>query len=65
LELFQSIDMSPETFEFRAYTRIKQLQHLLQTRQINQEFYWSSREPQGTQDAVAARRTPVSPAPTV
>ena len=65
LELFQSIDMSPETFEFRAYTRLKQLQHLLHTGQIDQEFHWSSREPRETQDAVAARRTLASPAPTV
>jgi len=41
LELFQRIDMSPETFEFRAYTRLKQLQHLLRTGQIDKDFYWS------------------------
>jgi nucleoside-diphosphate-sugar epimerase len=41
LEIFQRIDMSPATFEFRAYTRLKQLQHLLRTGQIDKEFYWS------------------------
>jgi nucleoside-diphosphate-sugar epimerase len=42
LELFQQIDMSPETFNFRAYTRLKQLQHLIQTGQIDEDFYWLS-----------------------
>jgi nucleoside-diphosphate-sugar epimerase len=43
-ELFQRINMSAETFDFRAYTRLKQLQHLLNTREIDDDFYWSSRE---------------------
>jgi len=41
-ELFQRIDMPAETFNFRAFTRLKQLQHLLRTRQIDKDFYWSS-----------------------
>jgi hypothetical protein len=28
------------TFEFRAYTRLKLLQHLIQTHQIDGEFFW-------------------------
>jgi nucleoside-diphosphate-sugar epimerase len=40
-ELFQKIDLSRETFEFRAYTRLKQLQYLLETRQINDQFFWN------------------------
>jgi nucleoside-diphosphate-sugar epimerase len=40
-ELFQRIDMSRETFDFRAYTRLKELQYLLHTRQIDDQFYWS------------------------
>ena len=39
-ELFQRIEMSPDTFNFRAFTRLKQLQYLLATGQIDQEFYW-------------------------
>lgn len=42
LQLFQRIDMSVDTFDFRAFTRLKQLQHLLRTGQIDDEFYWSS-----------------------
>ncbi len=41
LELFQRTNMSTETFEFRAYTRLKQLQYLLQTGQIDKDFYWN------------------------
>jgi nucleoside-diphosphate-sugar epimerase len=39
-ELFERIDMSQQMFEFRAYTRLKQLQHLLRSRQIDDQFYW-------------------------
>jgi hypothetical protein len=34
--------MTHETFNFRAYTRLKQLQHLIQTKQIDKDFYWLS-----------------------
>jgi nucleoside-diphosphate-sugar epimerase len=39
-DLFQSIDMTRDVFDFRAYTRLKQLQHLLRTGQIDDRFYW-------------------------
>ena len=41
LELFQRIDMSLETFNYRPYTRLKQLQYLLQTDQIDEQFFWT------------------------
>lgn len=40
-ELFSRIDMSPETFDFRAFTRLKQLKYLLRTAQIDANFFWS------------------------
>ena len=40
LEVFQAVDMSTELFEFRGHTRIKQMQHLLATRQIDDRYYW-------------------------
>ncbi len=43
LDLFRSIDMSRDMFDFRAYTRLKQLQHLLRTGQIDDHFYWTKR----------------------
>jgi nucleoside-diphosphate-sugar epimerase len=42
LGIFQSIRMSAEVFNFRAYTRLKQLEYLLRTAQIDEKFYWSS-----------------------
>lgn len=39
-ELFERIDMPKEIFEFRAFTRLKQLQYLIKTRQIDDDFFW-------------------------
>jgi nucleoside-diphosphate-sugar epimerase len=39
--LFQRIEMSPDTFGFRAFTRLKQLRYLSSTGQIDEEFRWS------------------------
>jgi nucleoside-diphosphate-sugar epimerase len=38
--LFRSIDMPQEVFQHRTFTRLKQLEYLIRTRQINQEFFW-------------------------
>jgi nucleoside-diphosphate-sugar epimerase len=43
-ELFASIGMTPDVFAFRAYTRLAQLQHLLATGRIDDEFYMRSAE---------------------
>lgn len=40
LEVFQRIELRAEDFENRAFTRLKQLQYLLRTRQIDQRFFW-------------------------
>jgi nucleoside-diphosphate-sugar epimerase len=39
-ELFERIDMTREIFEFRPFTRLKQLEYLIRTGQIDHEFYW-------------------------
>src|SRR6266481_9622 len=39
-ELFKRIDMKPDDFEFRTFSRLSQLQHLIQTRQIDDNFFW-------------------------
>ena len=39
--LFERIEMQPETYQFRAFTRLKQLKYLQATRQIDPEFYWT------------------------
>ena len=40
LNVFQQIEMTQETFEWRPYTRLKQLKHLLATQQIDEALYW-------------------------
>lgn len=38
--LFERIQMQPETFEFRAFTRLKQLEHLINTSQLDEQLFW-------------------------
>ena len=40
LDVFRAVQMTTELFEFRGHTRIKQIQHLLATHQIDDRFYW-------------------------
>lgn len=40
LAMFRTIDMSDKTFNFRAFTRLKQLNHLQNTHQIDDELFW-------------------------
>ncbi len=40
-DLFSQIDMSRETFLFRGFTRLKQLEYLIRTRQIDRNFFWN------------------------
>jgi nucleoside-diphosphate-sugar epimerase len=39
-DLFQRIEFSKETYEFRAFTRLKELQYLSRTGQIDENFFW-------------------------
>jgi nucleoside-diphosphate-sugar epimerase len=38
--LFSSIEMTGEVFESRPFTRLKQLEYLIRTRQIDHDFFW-------------------------
>lgn len=40
-EVFARIQMERDTYEFRAFTRLKQLKYLRATGQIDEEFFWS------------------------
>ena len=40
-ELFSRIDMSADTFNFRAFTRLKELEYLISTAQLDENFFWS------------------------
>jgi nucleoside-diphosphate-sugar epimerase len=39
-ELFRKIDMSKEVFNFRAFTRLKQLEYLLRLGQLDDQLFW-------------------------
>jgi nucleoside-diphosphate-sugar epimerase len=39
-QLFERIQMSPETYQFRAFTRLKELQYLQFSGQIDDELFW-------------------------
>ena len=43
-ELFKRIDMSSEVFQHRTFTRLKQLEYLIRTKQINGDFFWVEAE---------------------
>ena len=38
--VFEQIQMGQETFDFRAFTRLKQLKFLSDTAQIDDRFFW-------------------------
>ncbi|MBA3831266.1 MAG: SDR family oxidoreductase [Chthoniobacterales bacterium] len=42
LSIFQQIDMTSETFTCRGFTRLKQLEHLIRTQQIDHDFFWKN-----------------------
>jgi nucleoside-diphosphate-sugar epimerase len=39
-EVFQRIEMSPDTYQFRAFTRLKQLKYLQATHQVDPDLRW-------------------------
>jgi hypothetical protein len=41
--LFERIEFSPQTYEYRAFTRLKQLKYLQGSGQLDQDLYWSAR----------------------
>lgn len=40
-DVFTQIDMTKDVFEYRGFTRLKQLEYLIRTQQIDQDFFWS------------------------
>jgi nucleoside-diphosphate-sugar epimerase len=39
-KVFNQIDMTAETFQSRGFTRLKQLEYLIRTQQIDTDFFW-------------------------
>ena len=40
IRVFKKIDLTKDVFESDAYSRLKRVQHLLETKQIDKELYW-------------------------
>ncbi len=40
-DIFTQIDMTKDVFEHRGFTRLKQLEYLIRTQQIDKDFFWS------------------------
>jgi nucleoside-diphosphate-sugar epimerase len=41
LNLFRRVDMTEEVYQYRVFTRLKQLEYLIRTRQIDDNFFWT------------------------
>ena len=40
-DLFRRIDMPADVFQHRTFTRLKQLEYLIRTKQIDEKFFWT------------------------
>ncbi|BAZ07638.1 NAD-dependent epimerase/dehydratase family protein [Calothrix sp. NIES-3974] len=40
-DIFSRIDMTPEVFNSPGFTRLKQLEYLIRTQQIDKDFFWT------------------------
>lgn len=40
-DIFKKIKMTKEVYDFRGFTRLKEIEHLKQTGQINKDFFWN------------------------
>ena len=39
-DIFQQIDLTPDLFNARSFTRLRQLEYLIRTEQIDRDFFW-------------------------
>lgn len=39
-KVFEEIELTPETFAFPPFTRLKELKYLLETKQVDERLYW-------------------------
>ena len=61
-DIFAAVEMTRETFEFRAFTRLRQLHHLLQTGQLDPALRWTARPAAAVAPAGVSRSVAVRPA---
>jgi nucleoside-diphosphate-sugar epimerase len=45
VDIYEQIDLTSEVFEFRAFTRLKQLKYLIETGQLDDRFFWQENTP--------------------
>jgi nucleoside-diphosphate-sugar epimerase len=50
-DLFRRIDMPPEVFQHRTFTRLKQIEYLIRTQQIDDHFFWTESESNSPTDS--------------
>lgn len=41
LNIFQRVAMTDDVFQYRTFTRLKQLEYLIRTQQIDESFFWT------------------------
>jgi nucleoside-diphosphate-sugar epimerase len=54
-EIFERVQMTGDTFNFRAFTRLAQLKHLLETKQLDEWLFWN--KPTSAQEATVDKPT--------
>ena len=52
LDLFSRVELTEETFRARPFTRLKQIEHLVATGQIDNAFFWTGNGPLGDRHRV-------------
>jgi nucleoside-diphosphate-sugar epimerase len=45
LSTFKRVNMTRKLFEYRGFTRLKQLQHLIRTQRLDNNLFWTGAEP--------------------
>ncbi|WP_328294511.1 SDR family oxidoreductase [Kineococcus sp. NBC_00420] len=47
IDVFRAIDLDEETFKGKGHTRLKQLEHLIRTEQLDKELFWRTQPVSG------------------
>jgi nucleoside-diphosphate-sugar epimerase len=58
-DLFERIQLTPDDFEFRAFTRLRQLEHLVSQGRVDERLFWTPRGAAGVREQATGRVPPV------
>jgi hypothetical protein len=61
--LFERIGLSDEMFRFRAFTRLKQLEYLIRSGQLEANLYWTSQEKSPDRDSAPRGQVQIARTP--